>query len=215
MIIFLSGVVKRELLEHPHIGFMLQPNMGNRPDLRRTRWAADNGCFAAGEGFRLQFFLDWLESMDEHTKTCLFAVAPDVVGDPDATLRRSLPVLPYLRAFGYRAAFVAQDGQENLPLPWDSFDCLFIGGTDAWKLRPDGKRLAPVVEWLIREAHRRGKWAHIGRVNSFRRYRDAADMGADSCDGTYLRSAPDINLPRLLGWVERLQREPKLALEFI
>ncbi len=156
---------------------MLQPGMGNRPIPGRL-WAADNGCFAAGEGFRLQFLENMLESYDDQIATCLFAVAPDVMTDPVATLKRSLPVLPRLRAFGYKAALVAQDGQENLPLPWDEFDCLFVGGTTKWKLSQGAYD-------LVTEAKVQGKWTHMGRVNSERRLRLADEWGCDSVDGTF------------------------------
>ena len=41
----------------------------------------------------------------------------------------------------------------------------------------------------------------MGRVNSERRYRYAADIGCDSADGTYLTFGPDQNLPRLMAWI--------------
>jgi hypothetical protein len=43
--------------------------------------------------------------------------------------------------------------------------------------------------------------AAIGRVNSGKRYRRFAELGADSCDGTFLAFGPRANLPKLLGWV--------------
>lgn len=192
---YLSGHIRESL--PPYIGFMLQPNMGNRPDLTSRIWAADNGCFAAGDGFRLQFFETMLESLDNYRGTCLFAVAPDVLGNAEATIKRSMPVLPRLRGYGYRAAFVAQDGQENLPVPWDEFDCLFVGGSTKWKLSE------PAYS-LVAEAKTRGKWAHMGRVNSEQRLRAAAAGGYDSCDGTFLKFGPDKNAPRLVKWLDRL-----------
>ena len=37
-----------------------------------------------------------------------------------------------------------------------------------------------------REARRRGKWVHMGRVNGLRRLRIALDFGVDTVDGTSL-----------------------------
>ena len=54
---------------------------------------------------------------------------------------------------------------------------------------------------IAAEAKARGKWIHMGRVNSERRYRYAADIGCDSADGTYLTFGPDQNLPRLMAWI--------------
>ncbi len=195
--LYLSGAVKQDAIA-AGLGLMLTPEIGNRPDLSSTPWAGDNGCFAHPERFDLDRYLAWLTARP--AATCLFAVAPDVVGDAAATLERSAPVLPIIRSLGYRAALVAQDGLEALAIPWDTFDVLFIGGSTAWKLSP------AAVE-LTREAKRRGKWVHVGRVNSYRRLRLFAEAGADSADGTFLAFGPDKNLPKVLRWLQRLETE--------
>lgn len=79
----------------------------------------------------------------------------------------------------------------------------FIGGSDGWKLGPHARALTA-------EAKRRGKWVHMGRVNSLKRFRYAESIGCDSCDGTYLRFGPDKNLPKLLSWVGDLTDRPGL-----
>lgn len=201
--IYLSGVVRPELLGRPDIGVMLQPGMGNRPDLSSTPWAADNGCFAAGDTFDETKWQDWLESFEGQAKTCLFAVAPDVLANAEATIKRSAPWLPRLREDGWKAAFVAQDGLENIAPPWDDFDVLFIGGTTRWKL---SGRTAGIVS----EAKRRGKSVHMGRVNSYVRIKCAYSIGCDSVDGTFLRPAPDVNVPKLKKWMGDLDRYPPL-----
>jgi hypothetical protein len=58
----------------------------------------------------------------------LFATAPDILADAAATLRRSARMLDWIRYSGYPAALVAQDGLEDLTIPWDTFDTLFLGG---------------------------------------------------------------------------------------
>lgn len=121
----------------------------------------------------------------------MFATAPDVVGDAVATLERSRPWLPQIRALGYRAAFVSQDGLTPGTAPWDEFDVLFIGGSDEWKLGLSGRLIAV-------EAKQRGKWLHMGRVNSARRLQYATWIGCDSADGTFLTFGPDVNLPKML-----------------
>jgi len=154
-------------------------------------WCADNGCFA--DKWDEQAWWKFLVKNAHRAETCLFAVAPDVVGDAAATLERSAPWLPKIRALGYPVAFVAQDGLELLTPPWEDFDVLFIGGTTDWKL-------GEYVRLLVSEAKRRGKWVHMGRVNSERRYLYAAAIGCDSADGTFLTYGPEANLPRLLAW---------------
>lgn len=155
-------------------------------------WCADNGCF--GDGYPGdEKWLAWLTKNAHAATTCLFATAPDVVGDAVSTLKRSLPWLPIIRELGYPAALVAQDGLEDLTVPWDEFDVLFIGGSTEWKLGRHARA-------LIREAKARGKWVHMGRVNSGKRWRYAEHIGCDSVDGTFLVRAPDENLERLLAW---------------
>ena len=178
------------------LGYIDTPAQGNsRPD--DVVWCADNGCYSDrwDEAKWWKFLQDNAHAAD----SCLFAVAPDVVGDALATHERSEPWLPKIRALGYPVAYVAQDGLEDLELPhdgtdwWDDFDVLFIGGTTEWKLGPHARR-------LVREAKARGKHVHMGRVNSARRYRYAHAIGCDSVDGTFLTQGPDVNLPRLLSW---------------
>ena len=172
------------------LGYIDTPAQGNaRPD--DVTWAADNGCF--GKGYPGdEKWLQWLA--DANPERCLFATAPDVVGDAAATLERSAPHLPTIRALGYPAALVAQDGLTETTTPWDDLDALFIGGSTAWKLGPHAATLAAA-------ARRRGKYVHMGRVNSRRRYQYAEHIGCHSVDGTYLTFGPDKNLPKLLSWV--------------
>lgn len=170
-------------------------------------WAADNGCFNQGDAFDLDSFLTWLDRHAAFVPTCLFAVAPDVVADAEATLRRSGPAFGKIRALGYPVAFVAQDGLERDELreriPWQAFDCLFIGGTTEWKLSQHAMS-------LVQEAKRRGKRVHMGRVNSGRRLTTAIVWGCDSADGTMLTWRTDVYLPRLVRQLGSLRQQPTL-----
>lgn len=183
-------------------GFISSPDIGNRIT-RGIVWAADNGRFAAPDTYSDDRYLRWLARQPH--ETALFATAPDVVADHDATLETSRPMLPRLRAAGYPAAFCAQDGATIDGVPWNEFDVLFIGGSTYWKL-------SQAAGDLIAESKRRGKWCHVGRVNSYTRLRLAAVLGADSADGTFLRPAPDQNAVRILEWFARLSQEPLLPL---
>jgi len=194
-----------DAMRDDRLGFIDTPAQGNRRPAGVV-WCADNGCF--GKGYPGdQAWLAWLRKNSVDAATCLFATAPDVVGDAAATLERSAPFLPQIRGLGYPAALVAQDGLEHLEIPWESFDVLFIGGTTEWKLGKAARR-------LIREAKTRGKWVHMGRVNSERRYRYAHETGCDSVDGTYLTFGPLINLPKLLAW-GRVENQGSLFDELI
>lgn len=175
------------------------PAQGNkRPD--GVKWVADNGCFSDrwDEGKWWRFLVNNAHA----ASSCLFAVAPDVVGDAWRTHIKSLPWLPKIRALGYKVAYVAQDGIERWPMmPWPDFDVLFIGGSTEFKL-------GPVARDLVAEAKRRGKWVHMGRVNSERRWLYAQAIGCDSVDGTYLTFGPRTNLPALLAWGRNAHQYP-------
>ena len=143
-------------------------------------WAADNQAFT--QGFNPDTFFPWLEDMIPFRSLCLFVPVPDVVGDAVQTLdnwRR------WVRIFeGWPLAFVAQDGQEDLPMPPD-YDVLFIGGSTEWK------ESAAAIDCIKRAE---GRLVHIGRINNWRRYRHFARMpGAENwtCDGTRIRYERD------------------------
>lgn len=191
--LYLSGVVR------PDMPAMVTPRMGQQPPPGQP-WAADNGRFSKPEDYTDEAYLAWLRKMP--AKSCLFATAPDVVGNAGATLALSAPMYRRIREAGYRSALVAQDGLEHLTefIPWDDFDCLFIGGTTAWKLSEAAYQLGA-------DAKRRGKWLHMGRVNSLRRMRLAEAMGCDSADGTVLKHDP--NRP-VHEWGSRVLSEPSL-----
>lgn len=184
---------------HPNGGFMNTPQRWAQiPD--GIVWAADNGRFASPHTYTDDGFLAWLDRQPR--ETCLFAVAPDVLCDAEATLALARPMLPRIRAAGYRAAFVGQNGASP-DLPWDEFDVMFIGGDDNFKLGPEAGA-------LIHEARCRGKWCHVGRVNSYKRMRVCAAVGVHSVDGTGIKFAPDKNVPKVLDWLDRLNAEPLL-----
>lgn len=199
-----NEVIESRLIELG-VGLMLNPGSGYRPGriARYAAFALDNGCFSQGDSFNADKWLKWLERFVPHRETCLFAVAPDVVGDAAATLERSAPYLTRVREIGLPVAFVAQDGQEHHPVPWDEFDCLFVGGSTEWKLSESAYAIAS-------EARQRGKWLHMGRVNGWRRFKAAALSGFDSADGTYIAFAPNELIDRIAYWMDQQRRQPAL-----
>lgn len=184
------GTATADAMRAGRLGYIDTPAQGNRRTEGVT-WCADNGAFS--DRFVESKWWKFLQDNAHASSSCRFAVAPDVVGDAVATLERSAPWLARIRELGYPVAFVAQDGLEDLEVPWDDFDALFIGGSTEWKLGPAAAAIAA-------EAKARGKWLHMGRVNSGKRYRYAASIGCDSVDGTYLTFGPKVNLPKLLAW---------------
>jgi hypothetical protein len=203
-VIYLSGAVLPELVGRPGVGFMLTMNKGNKvPEV--GPWAADSGLFSqqGARVFDLDRYVRWLWERREDAGRCLFATAPDVVGDAAATWRRSAHVLPCIRALGFPAALVAQDGIEPEGIDWEAFDVLFVGGTTWFKLAE------PTYE-LVAEAKRRGKHAHMGRVNGGTRFRAARLSAYDSVDGTILAKGPTVNWPRVAKWLREVEVQPTL-----
>lgn len=138
-------------------------------------WAMDNFAFT---GFKADAFR---RSMDayEGLPGCLFAVAPDVVGDARATLDQFAQWRDEIKGHGYPIALAIQNGQEKLLVPWSDIDAVFIGGDTAFKF-------SDYVRGLVAEARMRGKWTHMGRVNSVRRWNYAHSLHVQSVDGTSL-----------------------------
>ena len=182
------------------LGQICTPASGNR--VLGVDWCADNGVFG-GAYPGDDKYLGWLEQRTWAVDRCAFAVAPDVVCDAQATLDRFVSMGPRIRALGCPVALAGQNGLENLAVPWSDFDALFVGGDDPWKLGPAAAALAA-------EAKARGKWVHMGRVNSGRRLRYAAFIGCDSADGTYLKW-PDANLPKLLRFLRGANAPARFA----
>jgi len=126
-----------------------------------------------------------------------------VVHDAAATLARSLPWLAYIRDLGYPAAYVAQDGATVDTLPWNHFDALFLGGSDAFKLGAPGRA-------LVHAGRARHKLIHMGRVNSLRRMRYAEAIGCHTADGTQLGFRPSQTFPQVIGWYHHMRSQEAL-----
>jgi hypothetical protein len=200
---YLSGAITNSLLAdlRADVGLMIQPGMGmftaaNLP-LQFRAWAADNGRFARPHEWVAGDWLGWAAALRPYRERCLFMVAPDCVGDAAATLELSVPYLPTIRQLGFRAAYVSQNGATVESLPWDLFDCLFVGGDDDWKF-------CDASVQIVLEARARGKWTHQGRVNTLRRLRACSVLCFDSADGTYLKYGPDTNWPKLCGFLDEI-----------
>jgi len=143
-----------------------------------ARFAIDNGAYA---GFNAAAFCSLLEREKERQAQCIFVAVPDVVGSAIRTLEVFAKWAPRLRGKlrGWPLALVAQDGQEELPIPWDEINAVFIGGATEWKT-------SPAAVQVIRTAQALGKWTHVGRVNTPGRFEWAEQLGVDSIDGTGL-----------------------------
>src|SRR5262252_674424 len=137
-----SSPLVRQVMADGWLGCMTTPAQGQTVPADAA-WAADNGRFGKGWPGPDSWFA-WLSAMvARHSRgQCQFALAPDVPFDAAGTLESSQPWLPRIRSLGVPAAFAAQDGCEDLGVPWDELDVLFLAGSTTWKLGPSAERLA-------------------------------------------------------------------------
>lgn len=194
----------------PRFGYMLNVNrvIGQEREAVRYPWMLDNGAFS--EAWDETVWRRRLEQLSEYNATCIAAVVPDVILDAKATLARWHQYAPVVKSLGYPAAFATQNGCTMDMVPWDEVDVLFIGGSDAHRVR----ECWPLIDY----AKRRGMWVHVGRVNSpyaIRRY-----CRSDSVDGTEMtfsyyklgRQEAIWNAVQECNGIKRLQR-PLFSLE--
>lgn len=153
---------------------LFTPLTRRNPQQPEQMFAMDNGAFAR---FEAKGFLSMLAKHEPRKDLCRFVAAPDVVGCARRTLECFRHWQPRLAK--WPVAFVCQDGQESLDIPWEHCAAVFIGGTDEWKVTKHAFAIVKAAKVI-------GKWCHIGRVNTPGRYEIFRDMGADSCDGTGL-----------------------------
>lgn len=135
-------------------------------------FAIDNGAFS---GFDRDGFAALLKREEPNRERCLFVTVPDVVG----TGRRTLEIWKFRHSIvrHWPLALVAQDGMEDLEIPWGEMAAVFIGGGDPWK---DSKASLDIVK----TAKTLGKHVHVGRVNTAKRFKLFTEVGADTCDGS-------------------------------
>jgi hypothetical protein len=196
VVILVSGATTT-VVQHPEVGVLVVPGAKNRPDrlpLHRP-WAMDNGAFAGLDIGAFQRMLETYQAYQAHQPP-RFVVAPDVVADAAWTTQLFRVWEPRLHAAGWPVAYVGQDGLTPDMVPWDHCEAIFLGGSTVWKLGPEARALATA-------AVMRGKWLHMGRVNTDRRIRYAARLGCHSIDGTSFSRWARRYIPRGVAVVER------------
>ncbi len=183
MLILVSGATKtmRLLPADAPVGVMFTPANSQHKAGGRW-WAADNGSF---KGFNEQRFVRMLDKLTR-TPRCLFVTAPDVVADAKGTAALFRVWEPRLREYGWSVAFVLQDGVTVRDVPWESCECIFLGGSTGFKLSAAALTILAYAKAL-------GKWVHVGRVNSRKRVEHFMHL-ADSIDGTSVSMYADTYL---------------------
>jgi hypothetical protein len=164
----------REELGMEHIEQLLTPLTRYSPHEPDSPFAIDNGAFS---GFPEKSFFSLLERELPRRHLCRFATVPDVVG----SARRTLELFDYYspRMAGWPLAYVCQDGQENVSIPWPEIAAIFIGGSNSFKESQHAIDCIKVGKLM-------GKHVHVGRVNTAGRFEAFEQLGVDSIDGTGL-----------------------------
>jgi len=153
---------------------LFTPLTRRNPQHPEQMFAMDNGAFSR---FSVGGFMSMLAKHEPRKHLCRFVAAPDVVG----SARRTLECFRHWqsRLASWPVAFVCQDGQEDLDLPWDSCAAVFIGGSTEWKMSKHASAIVKASKVI-------GRWCHVGRINTPGRLEYFEELGADSCDGTGL-----------------------------
>ena len=139
-------------------------------------WAMDNDGF---RGIDFHAFTAMLRQR-QAVPGCRFVPAPDVWSNGLWTLKRFAAWERMLHGLGYPVALCLQDGMTAASVPWERFEAVFLGGSNAF-------RFGPHAAALLREATRRNLWVHLGRIGGQRHYRYFAlmrDVRIDSIDST-------------------------------
>lgn len=157
--------------------------------------AADNGGFS---GLDVAAYLALLERESDQREMFRFVTVPDIV----ANARRTLELFDYWfpRLEGWPLALVAQDGQEDLPIPWEYVDAVFIGGSTVFKM-------SKAAIDIIRTAQAMEKWVHVGRVNDPQRWNHFEALKVDSVDGTGIARYSHMRLA-----IKNRQQSPQIPL---
>jgi hypothetical protein len=193
----------------PKFGYLTAPNhLGVIAGIQAGyAWGGDLGC-KDGPGYVKQIdypkTIPWLETMEPYKNKCLFIAGGDHVGSANETIKSFQEFSQKITS--WPLAFVAQDGQELCEFPEPSlWQCLFVGGSTAWKLSEG-------AEQCIRRAQSLKKRIHIGRVNWWKRYQHFESMEGSNeftCDGSRIRFGRD---QAYIDWVRYMEapHQPRL-----
>jgi hypothetical protein len=177
------------------VGQLLTPLTYRKNFRPNEPFGIDNGCFSI---FEKKKYFSLLERELKNVANCRFVCVPDVVGSARRTLELFEEYHNHPLIAKFPRALVAQDGFEDVPIPWHLIDAIFIGGTDRFKQ-------SEVSRQIIQCAKRLDKYIHAGRVNAPSRWEWFEELGVDSCDGTGLAQYSNMRYA-----IFRQKTEPKL-----
>lgn len=142
-------------------------------------WVMDNGSYSNFD--ERKFVRMATDAMFD--RSCKWIALPDRVGNHNLTVklfnewttrleRHWIPCREHFKKW----AFVIQDGATIDTIPWERIVAVFLGGTTKFKLSSEAYE-------ILKEAKAKGKWVHVGRVNTEGRISYFYGI-ADSIDGS-------------------------------
>jgi hypothetical protein len=158
------------------------------------KYALDNGAWTAYQQkkpFNVELFKKLVENLGAGAD---WVACPDIVAGGLESLAFSMSWLPWCLARVRLVLIPVQDGMtaDDVRPLLGPLVGIFVGGTTEWKLET-----LPVWGRLAAET---GCYLHIGRVNSAKRIKACAFVGADSFDGTsasrFVLSLPNLERAR-------------------
>lgn len=156
------------------IGWMVSPATGFFPPRDLIPYAIDNGKYAAfssNSEWDENAFFHLLDKYKFRSHQPMWVVVPDAVGNKDETWWLWDRYEPRMRQYGWKLAFVAQDGMVPTDVPRNA-DVVFIGGSTNWKWRN--------VALFAASCER----VHVGRVNWHDKLEYCQRLGIMSVDGS-------------------------------
>jgi hypothetical protein len=198
---FLLDTMPQRCLPSDLIAGQLMTPEGNHR-LCDHAFAVDNGAFSK---FNPTAYRKLLAKCEPAASRCLFVALPDVVGSARRTLEM-FDQWDWQLNEKWPRALVAQDGQEDLPIPWNRIACIFVGGTTEWKESHAARDIVKAA--LIAEKH-----VHVGRVNHLKRYWMFEKL-AHTCDGTGVLLRGQKRFDAMLQCIRAGQRDDHPRLPF-
>lgn len=155
----------------------------------------DNDAFSGK--FTKEGFTKILNLFSSHSRSCAFVSMPDVLGDSEATYDQFFVWQKFMQILypQYKIAFVLQDNCYQIPVTADAY---FLGGSTKYKMSQEAKKLVIDLKAL-------NYYVHVGRVNSYKRFKYFYDLGVDSVDGTHVHYKPSVIIPEMTEWFERVK----------
>lgn len=169
-----NGQRNRAALSQLGYGFIVSPHTERLLGGWDGPLVLDNGawtCHQSNVPFDFDAFVAFCGRMV--SKRPRWVIAPDVVGDLDATMKLAETWVPILRAMKLTTLVAAQDGASASDFEHLGIDGIALGGSSAWK-----EQQLRNTDWS------RYRIRHALRVNTRRRLHAAIAGGWTSCDGS-------------------------------